>query len=224
MKYIDNIEAHQFSSTDACLAAGISMDTLKNWASRDPPAILLSKAERTDTGRLLLSYRRLLQIAIVAELVRVGILPRRAGMWAAGFTDVGDGYGGWSGEEIAEAAKKARGPGDLYENGFTFLVAYPDEDTADVRNVSPTTSIFDIFWARRIETQKVAIVVNLNTLDQQVRAALNIDSRYKFRNASFFPQDDDPRRRRKLPAAEPRPARSIARAGGGIHRRRRDQV
>jgi hypothetical protein len=181
MPYVDDIAARQFTSADACRAAGISMATFKNWASREPPAILLGPDERTDTGRLLLSYRRIMQVAIVAEFVRVGVQPRKAGMWAAGFTDAGDGYGGFVGGDLEEAAKKARQPGDLYDQGFTFLVAYPDEETAKVKNVGSTTSMFDIFWTARTGTQKVAIIVNLNLIDGQVRAALNIDRSYKFR-------------------------------------------
>jgi hypothetical protein len=108
------MDTARFFTADACRAAGIDTATLKNWISRDPPAILLTENDRAShvSGRPhLLTFRRVVQITIVAELVRLGWGPRVAAIAAATFTDSGN---------------SRRQPLELFPEGATLLIARPD--------------------------------------------------------------------------------------------------
>jgi hypothetical protein len=170
-----DLDAPQFSSAEACSAAGIDIDTFKNWILRDSSPILLKESERRGgSARLTLSYRRVLQIALTAELVRLSIPPKRAAAWALGFTDVGDTYGG-SPDEIAEGAASARLPGALYPEGLTLLVAHPYEEASRCINVGRRAEITDILFGFG-RGNASAVLVNVNAVDRRVRAALDLAS------------------------------------------------
>jgi hypothetical protein len=168
-----NIDAKLYPSAQAVAAAGIEMATLKNWLSREPAVLLLHKSERVGTGastRFQFSFRRIMQIAIIAELVRLGFAPRHAGTLAASFTDIGEAYGGWSEEDIRQAQAAARAPGMLFKKGLTVLVANADtkEYFAELVNVTSSTSAFKLMT----QFGKAAAIININEIDTQVRAAL----------------------------------------------------
>ena len=82
--------SHRYGSATAIKAARITPKTLNNWLSRDPPAVYLNEAERREVGerkRFCFSEKRILQIALTAELVTLGVQPRRASFAAMMFTD-----------------------------------------------------------------------------------------------------------------------------------------
>lgn len=200
MAYIDDPDAPQFFSGDACKAAGIDNATLKNWITRSPPAILVSDEDRAafaDIGvtgpsfeRLamgagrshLFTYRRVMQLALTAELVRLGFPPRKAGMVAAGFTDVGDTASGWGNEPIMIE----RLPGELYQDGLTILIAEPDRETGHTMKVDFKTPLTDVLFsgARRITT---AVVVNVGDINDRVLASLGLNRNW-FRGRAGKPR------------------------------------
>jgi hypothetical protein len=118
-----DLDASRFTTADACTAAGIGLATLKSWLSREPAVILLRESDQPALGldhRHLLSLRRVFQIALTAELMRLGVNAQRAGNLAALFTDQGD--------ERPAAWRNGSGhahrlPGHLFANGSTVLVA-----------------------------------------------------------------------------------------------------
>src|SRR4051812_9122842 len=87
--------------------------TLDNWIERG--AVLLSDDDRREAGerkRYTFTFDRTVQIAVTAELVKLGVQPRRAGLAASAFTDM-------SGGVRSEFPRK---PGQLFQGAETFLV------------------------------------------------------------------------------------------------------
>src|SRR5688500_13658042 len=106
----------RFTSAEVCQAAGISAETLKNWVSRKPAAILLDKKDQAATARgvpIRFSFNRVMQIALTAELVRLGWQPRAAAMVAVTFSDVGETTGGWVDDPTPPDPNTERDPGQL---------------------------------------------------------------------------------------------------------------
>jgi hypothetical protein len=75
---------------DAAAAAGISTSLLKAWITRDPIVVPLGVYDQVGRGKgtpRLFTLRRVISIAVTAELVALGINPSRAGNLAFGYTD-----------------------------------------------------------------------------------------------------------------------------------------
>jgi hypothetical protein len=204
MHYVDDLDAPQFFTADACKAAGIEQSTLKNWIVRSPPAILISEEDRASIGAAgpshermaggsgrshLFTFRRVMQIALCAELVRLGFPPRKAGLIAAGFTDLGIGSFGWVGEPF-KPTKRERGPGELYANGLTILVAEPETGLGRVINVDPTKpKLWELFYSGTQRTTSAA-VVNVTAVWARVIESLGLDMDW-FRPEHAAPTPDE---------------------------------
>jgi hypothetical protein len=118
-----DLDAARFATSDACIAADIGLATLKSWLSCEPAIIMLRKRDQPAIGlgpSHLLTLRRVFQIALTAELMRLGVTAQRAGNLAALFTDQG-------GERPAAWPDNPdhvyRLPGHLFASGSTVLVA-----------------------------------------------------------------------------------------------------
>ncbi len=162
-----------YTSRQACEAAGIDSATLKNWVSRKPPAVLLTAAERvkfSQRSRFEFSYQRVMQIAITAELVRLGFQPRHAGILAAGYTDMAAG---------PLPGRPDRQPGELFPAPYlTLLAVYPGADLSDVFCMKPDGSWSQIFTGGLSRPAKTAaVVVVVNEIDRRVRASLERSAR-----------------------------------------------
>ncbi len=167
-----DLDSHRFNSTQACLGAGIEMATLKNWISRDPPAILIGPEDKKAFGTrefFRFSFRRVMQIALTAELVGYGFSPRHAGTLAAGYTDVGDSVTVWGDEPVPEA----RGPGEQYPTGYTVLIAHRDDETSEITNVQ-IGAAWDPFQSQH-GLRAGAVVLNVTTLQWEVLRRLGFD-------------------------------------------------
>jgi hypothetical protein len=93
LRVIDLDIPRHLSST-VCRIAGIEATTLRNWMRPPEPAIILGVHDRAAiaTGSVhLFTGRRLMQAAMTADLCRLGLAPRRAGMASVFFTDSGIG-------------------------------------------------------------------------------------------------------------------------------------
>lgn len=189
--YVNDPDVPQIFSADACKAAGTDPATLKNWISRTPSAILMSDDDRaafagqtelTDTGSSkervsagsgrshLFTYRRVMQIALVQELVDMGFPPRRAGMIAAGFTDVGDGGGGFVGDTV----EIGRMPGELYKSGLTFLIAAKGREIGHVLQVTMKTPMVEALFHGGHDRTSAAIV-DVTKVHAKVTAGLGVE-------------------------------------------------
>lgn len=165
MSTYDQDHLNRYTSAEACAAAGITLDTLKNWVSRQPQVVMLTRGERDAVeagGGLLFSFQRVMQIALTAKIARTGLKPREAAMIAAGFTDVGDG-------SLGDTPQ--RDPCRLFDEGLTVLAWYPGEPTGRVMNLHPTkTRLHDLFWFDGSREEASAVIVN--RVYDRVRASL----------------------------------------------------
>jgi hypothetical protein len=135
MEYLDDIEARQFRVPVAlaALKRPLPAHSFWNWVRRADPAILLDEDDKERAmvdGALVLHFRHVEQIAIVAELVHLGMVPRQAGIAAARFTNAGE-------AGVREA-------GQLYPTGQTVLFVSEDEGPR-LGNVFETARLMPIF-------------------------------------------------------------------------------
>ncbi|KYH01700.1 hypothetical protein [Bradyrhizobium sp. DOA1] len=163
MAYSDDVNFPQFPSDLACEAAGIDAATLKNWISRKEPAVFIAPNERVQIGErtsFRFTLRRVMQLAIVAELNNFGIGPSDAAWMAAEFTD-------------QENDMQTRRAGELFEKNYTVLIV-AGSHLCSLVNATAETS-----W-RLLPTLSMApsassnIVVNINRIDMRVRVALGL--------------------------------------------------
>lgn len=89
------------------------------------------------------SERRAIQIALVTELNKIGVVPSRAAKAAFDFSDNGN---------------LGRAVGQLYQLGTTYLIGLPDEQTQIV-TVPPDLSIADL-----LPRVGAAFVINCNQI------------------------------------------------------------
>ena len=157
MTYVNMPNKPQVSSADACLAAGIDIATLKNWVSRG--VILLDKNERTpgDRPTFVLQLATVYQIAIVSELVKLGISPSHAREWAWTFT---------------EAGGKGRPPGTLFKDGLTYMGGNAELERPQIVNVTEETRAYELLALT--DTGGTVILLNLGGLIQRVKRALGV--------------------------------------------------
>jgi hypothetical protein len=165
MKYVDDVNYPQFSSDLACKAAGVDMATLKNWISRKPPAVHIGAEERTTAGTRAhynFNLRRILQLAITAQLVQLGLAPREASMHALQFTDV------------SPQRPPIRAMGELFQEDYTFLVIH------DTQPGMVTNFKIDETWQTMMHERRgrflspKSILLNLNVVDTGVRTAVGL--------------------------------------------------
>ena len=175
----------RFLSADVCRAAGITPETLKNWVSRKPHIVLLKGDDLPGGARgapNLYSVNRVLQLAIMAEMVRFGWDPRPAAWAAVHFTDIGETVAYWEGE----TPPNGRLPGKLFEHGETILVAAAPaegDENPDVHimNVKPT-DLWSTAWSkiqhkfmRRDHVMPAAVLVlDLSPIVIRVRSLLGL--------------------------------------------------
>lgn len=167
---LDDVNIPQFSSDLACEAAQIKPSTLKNWISRTPSAVLVGDEERVPTGQQRASYRftlrRVLQLAITAELVRLNIPPREASLFAAQFTDL---------EEGNLPSRPTRKMGELYRKHYTLMIISAEAPHAFIENVK-ADEVWRVIMRKGPGASRPtsAIVINLNEIDARVRMTLGL--------------------------------------------------
>jgi hypothetical protein len=108
---------------DVAAAAGIDVNLTKSWVSREPNIIPLGEHDRQAFGKgssRLFTLRRILSVAIAAELVRLGLSASHAGLLAHEFTDAK--------VPNFETGKDTREYQSL--DPGTLLVVYPDQEGA----------------------------------------------------------------------------------------------
>ena len=165
---VPDLFKNQFRAPEACAAAGISFDALKNLLRPDrsevqDPAIVLSPDERIEAGasvRYRFSFARVMHFALTVDLLQLGFKPRRAAMLAAGYAMVGDGD---------------RPPCHLYPTGQTFLVAVEGHDNSFIKNVQPKTKVAEFLIHSRDSAAPATVILNINHVDRRVREALGLD-------------------------------------------------
>jgi hypothetical protein len=157
----------RFTSAEVCAAANITPATLKNWVSRRPAAVLLTKEDQVASAKgspIRYSFNRVMQIAITAELVRMGWQPRPAAMLAVQFSDLGFGPLG---------DQPGRDPGELFPTGRTVLIAdtVPADDCPGGKciRVDDSTPLCSVLYAH-----PAAVVVDVSRIWMTVRVQLGL--------------------------------------------------
>lgn len=160
-----DIHEPRFTSADVCRAAGVPAATLANWISRKPATIRLGEHDTPaggSTGTHLFTLNRIVQVALTAELVTLGIPPRDAAWCAFAFTDTEEpSYLPWTGRED-------RARGELFREGRTVLLA--GVGFAQIVNMAAGVPL-DVLIRQRGAAS--AVVVDVNAVVARVRAALD---------------------------------------------------
>lgn len=167
MPYIDDLSAPQIRAADVCSAAGIDMNTFKNWISRSRRSIVIPLApeERRGEGErtfLQLTLRSAYHVALVAELVKRGHEPRHAHEIAAAFSMFGDGN---------------REPGSLFADGYTYLVGAVEAGASYVRQVQPRATLVEVTHDAEAHGGGVSALIRVDPIVWRVRAALGLPAR-----------------------------------------------
>jgi hypothetical protein len=181
MAYSSNPDQPQFFSADLCNAANIDAATLKNWISREPCALRLRDEDRRAIGAgrpHLFTYRTVLQAAICAEFVTLGLPPRRAGSLAELFMNWG--YG-----DVRDP--KHREGGELFPTGSTILVAFPVGPQTEKElwvshtiNLNEQTKLSDLFKLNGGRNMTTAVILDVTTVSERTRKAFGDDYRPSF--------------------------------------------
>lgn len=137
-----DLDIPQYSNLDATRASGVEASTIRSYFQRGIITLGPTDVDAAVNGAgRSLTARRVLQIAITGVLARQGVSPRRAGLLAAGFTDVGNG-------PLPDNGFRERLPGHLYRDdpdpkksgAFTWLVAQGDRDFPSIVPVDGKTA------------------------------------------------------------------------------------
>lgn len=166
----------RYKTKDACEATGVKMETLKTWFQR---GLILGENEtdirenRTHRVERVLSFARVLQIAIMHKFCQLGLPASKAASVALAFTDFS--------EDNATCGDEAptikRLPGHIYEKGHTMLAAYPEEEFGYVFNISGFNDpnfYRNLFFPAglKISNSSISGVINVTMLYTQVRNGL----------------------------------------------------
>src|SRR4051812_20870107 len=111
----DLLDDPQYLLSDVARAAEIKVSLVKSWVSREPRVILFGPFDRPSLGKgsaRVFTLRRVICVALTAELVRLGLTASRAGTASFAFTDANLPFD-------AGSASPLKGEGDW------LIVAYP---------------------------------------------------------------------------------------------------
>jgi hypothetical protein len=113
-----------------------------------------------------------LQIAITAELVRIGMTPASAAKAAIPFTDLGYGGSGWAGDPDSRDTRGVREPGELLQDAPGTLLAVTAGDDGPFARVMPADQ--NEVFAEVFRRAPVAFL-HLDPIVYRVRRALGAD-------------------------------------------------
>lgn len=136
-------------------AAGIPIETLRNWERADRALI-----KRDEPGWF--TFRRALQVGIASALLDVGVRAEFAIAAAGAFTDVGEG---------PLPGRDAREPGELYDHGWTVLCIYPNGGS-DVKQVKPNSPAIELFMPLGHTRGDLVTALNITFLVERFRKRL----------------------------------------------------
>lgn len=167
----------RYNTKEVCEATGVKMETLKTWFQR---GLILGENEtdvrenRTHRVERVLSFARVMQIAIMHKFCQLGLPASKAATVALAFTDIAEGNATW-GDEVPTIKRR---PGHLYIGGYTMLAAYPNEDFGHVfhiENKEDKTFYEKLFYPKGVNIDHlsgIAGLLNVTLLFTRVRAKL----------------------------------------------------
>jgi hypothetical protein len=162
------LDEPRFLLGDVAAAAGMSETVLKAWLSRDPKVIPLGPYDKPARGKgsaREFTLRRIISVALVAELVRLGISPGRAGPWAHALTDLN--------------------LGSLYVNWLdetTVLIASPSSEvftfTNDAVSIAEALEKFNVSGKELLEPPASIAVVSYGAVLRRVQERLSARGKF----------------------------------------------
>lgn len=165
MPYPFDVDVPRFTGAEIARAVGWTMAALNNATRGDHPIIRPTKPAG-GTGRVnLFSYRRAMQIALTAALMRQGFKVSHAANVALSFTDHGT---------------EERPPLELFGGASTVLLVWPGIESGEViRMVMPSkdepgTPMCNVFFAPLHGRQVVATPIWVDFIDRDLRGALGL--------------------------------------------------
>jgi len=158
-----DLDEPRFLIGDVVMATGLSVNVLKAWLSREPKVIQLGPYDRESLGRgsaRVFTLRRVISIAVTAELVSLGLAPSRAGELAYSLTD-----------EQADAAFFVESL--IVE---TAVVAYPGQEKLEIlREDSRITEVFSKSPSQSLNDAPAScVIVSFSAVAKRVRTKLGL--------------------------------------------------
>ena len=176
------LDRPSFPTVDVAERLNIPFSTISNWLTRrDIRALERDPHELRSpgTGRSRrFSLRRVLHIALMAQLVRVGLAPRAASYAALRWTDDSDSPARYAAD--AHDPTKDRNPGELFKDGKTLFIVWhgldgtEDNPDAAVVRYTDTSELDDLFSPNKSRQADAITVIDLGELDYRTRAALGV--------------------------------------------------
>lgn len=172
------LDIHRFTSEQTTKAAGITLGSLGTWLKRGDLAFAASdqrELHQPGTGRSRrFSARRVLHIALIGELTRLGMLARQASLLALAFTDHNQN------DQISESdtcdalASKRRAPGEVFPDGGTiFRVMFPSDGNPPMSRVERFKDIRANPFVQDGAFSRAVLMVDLDSLHNNVWKSLD---------------------------------------------------
>ncbi len=155
-----DVRGRSYPFAVACGALDIPIETFRSWLKKEVVHFSDEEIERKPNGLAhRLTYTTVLRLAIMAELMKFGMSPKKA--WTSGFYYTAAG-GVWTGKR-----KTTRLPGELFQEGQTWLIVPAEDELPKVANFKR-----DDLAALLAAHASSAIVIHMNpfveTVDQKL--------------------------------------------------------
>ncbi len=157
-----------YTVAQAAEAAGVVVGTLRNWLQLGTVSLQKADASAPAGGTRLLSHRRVLQVAVMVDLIALGVAPARASRLAFGFSDLATGAGPDNGMTM-------RAQGALYSEPFSILVAHPHAQWPRVLWAKTTTPATSFLFAQTAHGMLSGLFLPLDPLVKRVHVVLGLN-------------------------------------------------
>lgn len=159
-----DLETPRCSLAEGARAAGLPPNTVRTYYDRGVFTLNANEVRASDARAHGISLRRVYQFAITGDLVKLGVAPRTAALWAMGFTDVPGAYIPGRGKEVV------RDMGRLCGGAYTWLVGHAGSDASKIFAVTADSTALAVLDF----TKHGAVVLPLDVIIGRVNVALKL--------------------------------------------------
>lgn len=164
MPALIDLDSPQFTIAEASALAGLAIGTLRDYFQRGVFTLVGKDQSAPAGGIRKLSGRRLMQIAVAAELIEMGVSPPTAARHALAFSDQGNG--------ALPGLADERMPGELYPNSYSWLVIRKGDYLGRVVQVKADLAAVSLIAPRG--ERAPCIVVPLDPIAHRIFAAVQM--------------------------------------------------
>ena len=163
------IDEPSYTVVQAASAAGVtSVNTLRSWLQNGVISLGNLDENATQGGTRKLSYRRVLQVAVMVALVDLGVPPARASNAAFLFSDCGT-------QLHLNGGVVVRLPGELYPEPFTVLIVHPDAQGPSVVWAKPGRSETSYLLTQNDEGMRPGLFLPLDPIVKRLNRVLGLN-------------------------------------------------